>query len=72
MEVRNSEGLSLQFICSLGKSPAHRETGSQEADAKFLEFPKIAADGSTGASKSSKTCSDIPNEFRVAACQNRG
>ena len=48
---------------------AFDETGSQEADAIFFELPTIAADGSTGAGRSSKTCRDVPNVFRAAGCK---
>ena len=36
---------------------------------KFFEFPKSADDGPSGASRSSKTCPVVPNEFRVAGCR---
>ena len=41
----------------------------QEDDAKFFEFSKSADDGSPRASRPSKTCPDVPNEFRVSGCK---
>ena len=37
----------------------------------FSNIGRIAADGSPGAGRPSKTCPDVPNEFRVAACKPR-
>ena len=34
-----------------------------------LNFPKSVDDGSPGAGRPSKTCSDVPNEFRVSSCK---
>ena len=52
--------LAQQFFpVSTGADP-------QEADAIFFEFSKSDIDGSPGASRSSKRCPDVPNEFRAA------
>ena len=55
-ELQNSEGPSPNHL--LARQVFLRsETGSQEADAIFLDFPKIAAGGSPGAGRSSKNAS---------------
>ena len=43
----------------------------QEDDAKFFEFSKSADDGSPRAGRPSKTCPDVPNEFRVTGCKQK-
>ena len=43
----------------------------QEDDAKFFEFSKSADDGSPREGRPSKTCPDVPNEFRVSS-KSRG
>ena len=39
----------------------------QEDDAKSFDFSKSADDGSHRASEPSRTCPDVPNEFRVSS-----
>ena len=56
----NSEGFSLTHSLD-------RRTGSQGADARLLEIPKIAAGGSPGVGGSSKTFPDVPYKFRVSS-----
>ena len=41
----------------------------QEDDAKFFELSKTADDGSPRAGRLSKTCPDVPDEFRVSSCK---
>ena len=72
----NNLGVGIaKFRGSLSKSfarsarlPVFRYTASEEADAIFLEFPTIAAGESPKAATFSKTCHDVPNEFRVSGC----
>ena len=41
----------------------------QEPDARFIEFANSAEDGSPRAGRPSKTCPDVPNDFRVRSCK---
>ena len=64
----NSAFLLNTFLCSI-IWPVLIGFNLQDGDAKFFEFPKSADDGSLGAGGPSKTCPDVPNEFRVSGCK---
>ena len=55
LELQNFEGLSPINLLARQVSLYSENTGSHGADAMLFEFPKKAAGGSLGASRSSKT-----------------
>ena len=69
-QLQNSVGLSPIHLLAQKFFLYSNVQSPQEADAILLEFPKIAADGSPGAGRSSKTCPDVPIELRVASCRH--
>ena len=69
-----NEELVLQKLCGFRLTPSPCSTicpvslclHPQEDDANFFGFSKKADDGSPPAGRPSKTCPDVPHEFRVS------
>ena len=61
--------MSVLSFARSASHPVFRDTGSHCANVELLEFPKKATECSFGASRSSKSFPDMPNEFRVSGCR---